>query len=208
MSFQKPRGSAVQCAPLRLRRWICLRRGCAASRRPPHPPTIAKLLNSVLDANRPRSSITRRKRNWPGRDDGNRRRTECKPRDRTHDGRRGLLLSAARKAGLLCLYRQWRRRSSRRRARRGAVHAAQPQLRFQRRHPDARRNLLGSPGGGIFAGEHDAGFVARGASFLIRRIPRCHFLLFIIFRLNLLHSADKEKKYNFFITKTCLKTAD
>src|SRR5260364_231737 len=104
--------------------------------------------------------------------------------------------------------RQWRRRSSRRRARRGAVHAAQPQLRFQRRHPDARRNLLGSPGGGIFAGEHDAGFVARGASFLIRRIPRCHFLLFIIFRLNLLHSADKEKKYNFFISKTCLKTAD
>ena len=64
---------------------------------------------------------------------------------RADDGRRGLQLLPARKARLLFPDRQRRRHAPRERPRHGAVHAAQPELRLQRRADPARRLALGAP---------------------------------------------------------------
>ena len=67
-------------------------------------------------------------------------------RVRADDGRRGLQLLPARKARLLLPDRQRRRHAPRERPRHGPVHAAQPELRLQRRADPARRLALGAPG--------------------------------------------------------------
>ena len=68
---------------------------------------------------------------------------------RADDGRRGLQLLPAGQARLLLPDRQRRRRAPRGRPRHGAVHAAQPELRLQRRPDPARRHRVGAPGGEV-----------------------------------------------------------
>jgi hypothetical protein len=71
---------------------------------------------------------------------------------RAHDGLRGLQLLPAGQARLLLRHRQRRRQPPRRRPRPGAVHAAQPQLRLQRRADPAGRHRLGAHGRAWLAG--------------------------------------------------------
>ena len=75
---------------------------------------------------------------------GGRRRQRA--RVRADDGRRGLQLLPAGQARLLLPDRQRRRRAPRRRPRHGAVHAAQPELRLQRRPDPAGRHAVGAAG--------------------------------------------------------------
>ena len=74
-----------------------------------------------------------------GRGRRHRRRGQGRPRHAAGDGRRGLRLYAGEEARQLHLHRQWRRRDH--------ADAAQSRLRFQRRGPAPRRQLLGAPGG-------------------------------------------------------------
>ena len=67
-------------------------------------------------------------------------------RVRADDGLRGLQLLPAGQAGLLLPDRQRRRHAPRRRPRHGPVHAAQPQLRLQRRPDSAGGHRLGAHG--------------------------------------------------------------
>ncbi|EGJ11721.1 amidohydrolase [Rubrivivax benzoatilyticus JA2 = ATCC BAA-35] len=67
-------------------------------------------------------------------------------RVRADDGRRGLQLLPAAAARLLLRHRQRRRHAPRSRPRPGAVHAAQPELRLQRRADPDRRLGLGAAG--------------------------------------------------------------
>jgi amidohydrolase len=66
-----------------------------------------------------------------------------------HHGRGRLCLHAAGQARCLLLHRQRRRRAPRDGPRRRPLHAAQPELRLQRRPDPAGRHLLGAPGGGM-----------------------------------------------------------
>src|SRR6185369_1815723 len=80
----------------------------------------------------------------------------CRRRQRggagTDHGRGGLRLYAASQAGGVLLHREWRRQPSRDGARRRALHAAQRQLRFQRRADSPGGHLLGAARG-VVAGK-------------------------------------------------------
>jgi amidohydrolase len=121
-----------------------IERACSASPRPPAKRSKPSASSSSTATTRRRSTTRPRRNSCADARRGGRRGQRA--RIRADDGRRGLQLLPAREAGLLLPDRQRRRHPPRGRPRHGPVHAAQPELRLQRRADPAGRHRLGAPG--------------------------------------------------------------